>query len=164
MGSYLEAYGSQEELRARRAHRIRLGAGIAALVLLVAAILYGSFRNYTQEHQVKAFLQLLRAGQYQDAYLMWGCSEATPCPNYPFPQFRQDWGPGSTHANIKAAQIGDVQSCGSGVLIHVNIPGQQPTALWVERATGIIGFAPFDDCPGVRHLRIGAFFKSLFGN
>ncbi len=162
MGSYLETYGSQEAHRAKRAHQIRLAATVAGIVLVAAAILYGSLRNYREVSQVKGFLRLLRAGQYQDAYRMWGCSEETPCPSYPFPKFREDWGPGSSHADSASARIGDVESCGSGVLVHVNLAGSAPAALWVERGTGIIGFSPFDECPG-RHLRIGAFFKSLFG-
>lgn len=162
MGSYLEAYGSQEALRARRIRLIKIVSLCSVLALVLGLILYSSFRNYREESQVKAFLRLLRDQQFQDAYRMWGCTEETPCPNYPFPKFREDWGPGSQHPDAAQAKIGDAESCGSGVLVQVVYPHGDPVALWVERNTMVIGFSPFDTCPG-RHLHIGAFFKSLFG-
>ena len=162
MGSYLEAYGSQEALRAKRIRLIKIVSICAVAAFLLGVILYSSFRNYSEESQVKTFLQLLRNGQYQDAYIMWGCTEATPCPNYPFPKFRDDWGPQSAHADASSASAGDAESCGSGVLVQVNYPHADTVALWVERGSRTIGFAPWNQCPG-RHWHFGAFFKSLIG-
>ena len=162
MGSYLEAYGSREALRAKRVRLIKIVSISVVLAFVVGAILYSSFRNYGEESQVKSFLQLLRNGQYQDAYIMFGCTESTPCPNYPFPKFRDDWGPQSAHADAASASAGDAESCGSGVLVQVVYPHADTVALWVERGSRTIGFAPWNQCHG-RHWHIGAFLKSLVG-
>ena len=162
MGSYLEEYGSHEALRAKRLRLVKIVSICAVLAFVLGAILYSSFRNYSEESQVKAFLRLLRNGQYPDAYIMFGCTEATPCPNYPFPRFRDDWGPQSAHADAASASVGDADSCGSGVLVQVNYAHADTVALWVERGSNTIGFAPWNQCPG-RHWHIGAFFKSLIG-
>jgi hypothetical protein len=162
MGSYLEAYGSQESQRAKRAHAIKIGSLIALGVVVVGLIAFFSFRNFREENEIKSFLQLLRTQQYQDAYRMWGCTEVHPCPGYSFPAFRDDWGAASPHANAAAANIGDVEACGNGVLVRVDYPGAEPVPLFVERGSKIIGFAPWKECPGPR-WRFGAFFKSLVG-
>lgn len=162
MGSYLEAYGSHEELRAKRAKAIKIGALCVLLAALLGTILFFTFRNFREENQAKIFLRLLRGQQYQDAYQMWGCTETHPCPNYPFTAFRDDWEPGSNHTDAASASIGSVGSCGSGVLIQVNYAHSKPVALWVERGSNIVSFSPWPECPG-RHWRFGAFFKSLVG-
>jgi len=162
MGSYLEAYGSHEALRAKRARAIKLGTAGVLLAALLGLVLFFTFRNFREENQVKTFLQLLRDQQYQDAYRMWGCTEVHPCPNYPFTAFRDDWEPGSAHTDAASASVGNVESCGSGVLIQVNYAQSKPVALWVERGSNIISFSPWPECPG-RHWRLGAFFKSLLG-
>jgi hypothetical protein len=49
------------------------------------------------------------------------------------------------------------------VLIRLDYKSnQEPVSLWVERDSGIIGFAPWPECPG-RHLHFGAWLKSVFG-
>ncbi len=164
MSSYLEAYGAAEEHRSQRVRLIRnvsIGVGAA---LVVGLILFFVFRNHSEERQVRNFVQLLQAHNYAEAYALWGCSEAHPCRDYPFDKFQQDWGPSSAHADESSAHLTMSQSCGSGVVIRVSYNGSEdPVQLWVERSSQVISFAPWEECPGTRHLQFGAFFRSLFG-
>ena len=163
MASYLEAYGAAEESRAKRIRLIKNSAIVAGSVIVVALIFYGIFKNYSEEQQAKTFVSLLQAHNYQGAYRLWGCSDTHPCPDYPFDKFLEDWGPKSPHADQSSAHIGLSQSCGSGVVIRLDYQGSvEPVSLEIERATKIISFAPWAECPG-RHLHIGAWLRSLFG-
>src|SRR5277367_3303414 len=101
--SYLEAYGAAEENRSQKVRVVRnvLLGTVAALILGV--VLFVVFRNFSQERQIKKFVQLLQARNYAEAYAMWGCSEAHPCPEYPFAKFQEDWGPKSPHADKSTA-------------------------------------------------------------
>ena len=162
MSSYLEAYGAAEEQRAKRIHLIKRGSIVLGSVIVVGLIVYGIFKNHSEEQQVKTFVSQLQAHNYQEAYRPWGCSDAHPCPDYPFDKFMEDWGPKSAHADQSSAHIGLSQSCGSGVVIRLDYKGsEEPVSLEVERATKIISFAPWAECPG-RHLHIGAWLRSLF--
>jgi len=162
MSSYLEAYGEAE---ARHEQRIRI-LKVASIVLVCAVvaglIFYAIFRNYSEERQANRFVDLLRAGNYQAAYQLW-CTSADPCPAYPFTKFQEDWGPGSEHADESSAHVGSVEACGSGVLVRVDYKGsEEPVALWVERGSKMVSFAPYENCPG-RHWQFGAFFRGLLG-
>lgn len=162
MPSYLEAYGAAEENRARRVRLIKNCSIAAACVLVVGLILYGIFKNYSEEQQAKSFVALLQSHDYPQAYAMWGCTEAQPCPNYPFNKFMDDWGPKSPHADQSTARIGVSQSCGSGVVIRLDYNGsEEPVPLWIERSSKIVSFSPWPECPG-RHLHIGAWLRSVF--
>jgi len=163
MSSYLEAYGEAEARHEKRVRILKILSIAVGCVLVAGLILYGIFRNYGEEQQAKTFINLLRAHNYQGAYQLWGCSEANPCAAYPFTKFLEDWGPQSAHADESSASIGLSESCGSGVEIRVDYKNSvEPVALWVERGTKTISFAPYAECPE-RRLRIGAFFRSLFG-
>lgn len=163
MSGYLEAYGAAEQQRARVIAIIKASSIILASLLVVGLILYGVFKNYSEEQRAKTFLGLLDAHNYPAAYTMWGCTDSHPCPDYPFAKFQEDWGPKSGHANETAAHVALSQSCGTGVLIRLDYKGsEQPVSLWVERDNGTISFAPWPECPG-RHLHFGAWLKSVFG-
>lgn len=161
MSSYLEAYGADEEQRARRLQRIKRSIAGLALLIVTALVLYAVFKNYPEQRQVKAFIENLRKQDYQAAYRMFGCTEATPCRDYSFQKFMDDWGPKSHHADTASAHIGLSQSCGTGVILRVDYNGAEPVPLWVERSTHVVSFAPWPECPG-RHLHIGTFLRSLF--
>src|SRR5579884_202888 len=161
MGSYLEAYGAEE---AQRAHRARILKRVIIAVVLAAIagiVLYVQFRNFLEQSIVRHFLNLLRNHDYADAYIMFGCTQATPCPNYAYPKFLEDWGPSSPFADASKASLGVTQTCGNGVLIQVNYPGKDPTSLIVDRATGQISFAPWPECPG-KHWHFRQWWNSLF--
>jgi hypothetical protein len=163
MSSYLEAYGAAEQHRARVVAIFKTVSIVLAILLVVGLVLYGVFKNHSEEKRAKTFLSLLSDHNYPAAYLMWGCTDSRPCPDYPFTKFQEDWGPKSEHASEAVARIGLSQSCGSGVLIRLDYPrGEEPVSLWVERDSGIISFAPWPECPG-RHLHFGAWLRSVFG-
>jgi hypothetical protein len=163
MSSYLEAYGAAEQQRARTLGFIKTASIVLCCALVAGLILWGVFKNRGEEQRVKTFLGLLNAHNYPAAYVMWGCTDSHPCPDYPFTKFQEDWGPSSGHANESAAHIGLSQSCGTGVLIRLDYAAaEEPVSLWVESDSGTIGFAPWPECPG-RHLHFGAWLKSVFG-
>jgi len=162
MSSYLESYGAAEQHRARVIGIVKNVSIVLGILLVLGLILYGIFKNHSEEARTKDFLGLLQAGNYQAAYAMWGCTEAHPCPEYPFDKFQEDWGPKSPHAKESGAHLGASESCGSGVLIRVDYKGsEEPVSLWVERENGVISFAPWPECPG-RHLHFGAWLRSIF--
>ena len=163
MSSYLEAYGAAEQHRAKVIGIFKYVSIVLACVLVVGLILYGIFKNHSEEQRAKSFVGLLDAHNYPAAYAMWGCTDSHPCPGYPMTKFLEDWGPQSAHANQTVAHIGLSQSCGSGVLLRLDYkPAEEPVSLWVERDTGVISFAPWPECPG-RHLHFGAWLRSVFG-
>ena len=58
--------------------------------------------------------------------------------------------------------MNNVDFCDKGVVFSVAFPGtNDPAALWVERSTNVISFAPWAQCPG-RHWNFKQFFKNLF--
>ena len=161
MSSYLEAYGTGEAHRAQVVRRWKIGIGVGAVVLVVGLIAYFMFRNYHEESIVNTFLTHLRNGEYQDGYRMWGCTEETPCREYAYPKFYDDWGPKSDHPNAQDAKLGVVQSCGNGVVIQLIYPKGEPVPLFVRSDTDVISFAPWPECPG-RHFHLKAWWDSLF--
>jgi hypothetical protein len=162
MASYLEDYGAGEERRVRRVRLMKRAALIAGVLIVVALILYIGLKNRTEKRQVSAFLEALRKRDYQSAYVMWGCTPATPCRDYSFDRFLQDWGPSSARANAASAHAGEGESCGTGVVFPVEFAGAEPVALWVERGSRVIGFSPDPECRKRRwHFR--EFIRSLSG-
>jgi hypothetical protein len=160
MAGYLDTYGAGDEQRERRTKRIIVWG---LIVVVVAGVLYFTFRNWTQERLVKQFFTLLEQKDYQGAYKLWGCSPDNPCKYYPPEKFTEDWGPSSPYAEPSAIKIAHEDSCGAGVVFTIESPkAQQPMGLYVERGTNVIGFAPWPRCPG-RHLRLWEFLKSRFG-
>jgi len=144
MAGYLDHYGAGEERREKAVKTI----AVALVVSLVAlGALYFVFKNWRQERQVKEFFELLAKQDYQPAYSLWGCSEAKPCRDYPFPEFYKDWGPPSGKTG---PEIAKTRSCGSGVIVTVRYSNKPEEKLWVERGDLVIGFSPWPGCPAGR--------------
>ena len=162
MSSYLEAYGASEDLRARRIRLLKISSIVLSCALAAGLTVYALVKNRGEEQEAKLFVHLLSDHNYSAAYRMWGCTDTNPCPNYPIGKFMDDWGPQSAHADQSSAEIGLSQSCGSGVVIRLDYKApEEPVALWVERASRTISFAPWPECPG-RHLHVGAWLRSIF--
>lgn len=142
MSDYLEGYGVEDAKRERITKRIVLAA-LGAVV--VAVILFFTLRNYPQKKQIKAFLAYLEQQDYRNAYRLWGCAPSSPCSDYTFDKFMEDWGPKSGHA-IAAVRIARTRSCSSGVIFILNFSKSDEVDLWVDRKQRNIGFAPWPVC------------------
>lgn len=157
MGGYLDQYGAGDERRARRiklGFLALLGAAVAALLLILVNFL---FIPNAAERQTQAFLNALSAGQYQQAYSLWGCTAAQPCSAYPFPEFLKDWGPEAVPPGRFEALNGE--SCGSGTIVDVDAGKAGDKRLWVENGTHTLGFPPADECRHRNHIY--DFFRDL---
>ena len=145
MSGYLDHYGEGYENRARR-KKLTVIAVLA--VVFVGGGLYFGLRNYREKAKVEEFVELLRKHDYTGAYRMWGCTDSKPCPDYPLKRFMEDWGPQSSNAQIPSFHITRSRSCGSGVIVNVNLGPNRDERLWVEDRDLTIGFSPWSVCPG----------------
>jgi hypothetical protein len=145
MAGYLANYGIGDEQREKIIRRLIV---VAILVLIAAGVLFFFLKNYRQEQQARKFFQLLEKHDYTAAYALWGCTEAKPCRDYPLKNFMEDWGPQSSRAEVNAYRIKKSRSCGSGVILTVDVgKQQQEEKLWVEKDDLTIGFSPWPGCP-----------------
>lgn len=159
MAGYLDTYGVQDEKREKLWKRIAI---ISAAALIAGLALFFFFRNFREERAAKNFLDLLRAHNYQQAYQLWGCTPQSPCRDYSFQKFMEDWGPNGEYKDVNAVRFTTVDACGQGVVLTVQYPNAEPFGLWVERSTKILGFAPWPRCPG-RHWHLWDFLKNRLG-
>lgn len=142
--SYLDDYGVRD---ARREKVLKLIVfGTLALAIAALAVWWFVLRDRTEKQQIAAFLDLLRGRDYKGAYALWGCTDAKPCPSYPFDKFLEDWGPKSPQAAADAARIVETKSCENGIIQFIEYPDKHQVQLWVERADRTIGFAPWPIC------------------
>jgi len=144
MPGYLDHYGEGDE---KRAKRTKLIVAIALIVALSGGGLYLGLRNFRQKAQVRQFLELLQKRDYTGAYRLWGCTEATPCRDYPFDKFMADWGPKSANAEIASFRITRSRACGSGVIVTVDLGQNREERFWVESTEMTIGYSPWSVCP-----------------
>ena len=158
MAGYLDTYGVADQQRSRVTKRVLI---VTLVTAIAALILFLIFHNFQEKRIVSRFLEAVRSGNYQEAYRMWGCTPATPCRDYSFEKFMEDWGPKGQYANVKAARMTTIDSCGDGVVTTISLPNAEPFGLWVERSTKIVSFAPWPRCPG-RHWHVWEFIKSQF--
>jgi hypothetical protein len=157
MGGYLDQYGAGDERRGKR-----IKTGLFVLLAVVAVTLVGWLVDFlfipnSAERQTRAFLDALQAGQYQQAYVLWGCTAAQPCTAYPFPEFLKDWGREAVPPG--AFQVLNGESCGSGSIVDVDAGKAGDKRLWVEDGTRALGFPPASECS--RRNRIYDFFRDL---
>jgi hypothetical protein len=156
MSAYLQSYGAGEEERNRRIKWLVLGL-IGVVIVGIAAYFY--FQDFTEERLTTQFLKDLNAQQFEDAYHVWGCSDAKPCRDYSYQKFLEDWGPDKGKGDWK---IKGVDGCPTGVIVAVAATGTERTSLWVERDGGSLSFSPWDECQG-KKWRFKQFFRRLFG-
>jgi hypothetical protein len=141
MSGYLDTYGAADQKREKTVHAIlKWGGLILAVALVVWFVFHFVIPNRSERADAKRFFQLLEARDYKQAYAMWGCTDAKPCPSYPFESFMQDWGPQATP--VTSVDVLDGESCGSGVIVDVDAGKAGDRKLWVERKTGILGSLP----------------------
>ena len=136
---FLEDYGKSDLLY----ERIVRDFFIALLAsILLGCVYYVFFRNWREELKAKQFLELVQQQQYAEAYGMWDCSVEEPCRYYPFDDFLEDWGEESEIGEIQSFDLGRSFTQTSGVILlyDINVIARDP--LWVDKKTGIVGFAP----------------------
>ena len=141
MAGFLDEYGVKD---ARREKTIKWILISIPVLLILGTFSYFQFRNFAEERQVRLFLEHLREKNYQSAYALWGCTEASPCRDYGFDRFMEDWGPNSKYANAASARVIQSKSCDTGIIQTVSFGGDTQTQLWVEDKSDTIGFAPWD--------------------
>ena len=144
MSSFLDGeFDVAGERKERNVKRIVFGVLMA---IAVAASIFVLQINHRQKGRINEFVARLKTQDYQGAYLMWGCTEVNPCPDYKYEKFLEDWGPKSKHAQISNYSIQRTCACGTGVLITLGMAPGGEEKLWVESANGTIGFAPWPTC------------------
>jgi cbb3-type cytochrome oxidase subunit 3 len=158
MGAYLEQYGRGEERR----NRIIKWTIISTILVLIAIwIIYLVLHNRAEIDKAKRFLAEVNARDYKQAYAIWGCTSANPCPNYDFSRFLEDWGPQSNASG--RWKIVSTDACKTFVTINVDAPGAQMQSIAVERSSPhIMSFAPAPECME-RKWRWRDFFHRIFG-
>jgi len=144
MAGYLDTYGAGEERREKIIKIVVLS--IIGVVVIGGPLLF-IFHNYRQEGQVKQFFRLLEQHNYQAAYALWGCTDKNPCTGYPMASFLEDWGP---QKDVSKPRITRSRSCGSGVILTVDMDKGRQEKLWVQRDDLTIGFSPFPGCPALK--------------
>lgn len=143
MSEFLEGYGVADARRGRIIKRIVLS--IVGLAILTT-ILYFQFRNFREEHQASLFFSDLKKGDYQSAYRLWGCTPESPCRDYAFDKFMEDWGPKSPHADLSAMKVEKTRSCDAGIIQIVDFGKGDKVNLYIQRKDRVIGFAPWEFC------------------
>jgi hypothetical protein len=143
MSTFLDDYGAADARRERLRKRLLISL---AVVVVVAGAAYFGFRNYSEKRQASLFVDLLRAKQYEQAYVAWGCTQAKPCPDYPYEKFLEDWGPKSPHADLSQLEIGSTRSCSQGIIQSLKFNAKDEVYLWVGRSDLTLGFAPWPTC------------------
>lgn len=144
MAGYLDHYGAGEDERNTIIFRT---VTIILVAAIVTALCWYLFKNHHQESVVKRFLGDVRHGDYKAAYRDWGCAGANTCSGYPFDKFMSDWGPGNNAPNPSVLHLSDSESCNNGVLLTVDVNPHREEALWVDKGSDEISFAPYPVCP-----------------
>jgi hypothetical protein len=159
MSSYLEGYGRGDERRERKLKILILSIlGVS----LTVTVLYFTFRDYREEKRIAGFLEALQKKDFPAAYAFWGCTQAVPCRDYPYEKFLEDWGPNGASYKLASGKVSDSERCGTGFISTLHADGVEDATLWVERETGVLGFAPWRECPE-KKLRIVKWLKMRFG-
>lgn len=114
-----------------------------ALSAIIIVLLIYRFANFREERLVKRFLEQLRAGNFQQAYQIWG-----PSKGYAYEDFMADWGGNGYYGKIREFKILKSQTHGSGVIVTVEFSHlKRPVPIWVERRTQTLGFSPIEHLP-----------------
>jgi hypothetical protein len=109
-------------------------------VLVLGALLYVRFRNYSEERAVSRFLTTLQEGKYEEAYRLW-----QPSPSYTYADFLRGWGEMGDYGKIREFEILSSKSKGSNtVIVTVRINNvNPPLQLLVDRKTKGLAYSIF---------------------
>ncbi len=120
--------------------KLRYALAVVIPVLVVGALLFIRFRNYSEERAVARFLTAVHDRNYQEAYRLW-----KPSASYTFQDFLHGWGEGGDYGAIREFQILGSESKGSStVVVTVRINNVDPPLdLVVDRNTKGLAYSPF---------------------
>jgi hypothetical protein len=109
-------------------------------VIILGALLFIEFHNYSEERVVTQFLTTLQEGHYQEAYRLW-----KPSASYTYEDFLRGWGEHGDYGAIREFQILGSESRGSNtVIVTVRINNVDPPLdLAVDRNTKGLAYSPF---------------------
>ena len=143
MSGYLDNFGVSEARRERKVKRV---------VQVLLALLVGGFGAYVFLHdfqerrQVSKFIDLMREGNHNEAYRLWGCDPAKPCRDYNMARFLEDWGPKSPHADFSKVHVRRSRSCGNGLIQILEFSPGDEIPIYIDRQQHSLSFSPYDYC------------------
>ena len=165
MSGYLEEYGAGED-RKENLVRNTIVLGLAAVILIGLGLYV--FHTHHQIVVTNRFLSKLRARDYAGAYAAWGCTAQKPCPGYAYDKFLEDWGPRSSVGANPRLRVTDSESCGTGVILTVDVSPGNIQKLFVDKGSDSLSFSPVQVCPGksawaiMAHRTIGRMRRVFF--
>jgi hypothetical protein len=159
MPGYLDTFG-QSDARHERGLRFILLSLLAVAVLSLGGYVY--FKNWSEKQRAREFLRVLQNQDYARAYSMFGCTEASPCRDFPYQKFLEDWGPSNLARRPDRLSIGGAEECGNGLLVNIEAGGRTEENLLIDSATRTIGYAPWPECPEPR-FRLWKWIKMRTG-
>jgi hypothetical protein len=145
VSDFLHGYGESDARRERVLKRMLLA--VLALAVVSAAGWFLS-RDFTEKRQVRRFVELLEAKNYDEAYRLWGCDPASPCRDYSKEKFLEDWGPSGVYTRHQALKFGSKRSCEGGIIQYLEYGKTEDDVvhIYVQRSDLTLGFAPWPVC------------------
>lgn len=150
MADYLADFGVKDQKREKRNKVIVLSV---LSVAIVGGLVWYFARTFSEERTAKHFIALLESKDYKGAYAMWGCTDQTPCRDYKFERFLEDWGPKSPYANPSEISFTLSEPCGNSVWITLKTPKTEELGISVDPDSKVLSFTPEARCPGTWRLR-----------
>lgn len=150
MADFLEGYAAQESRREKVVRWVLISIAALAVLWVIdwGLSLYGTYnlRDIRQQYTSWKFFRLLKKGNYDEAYRMWGCDPANPCRDYSKDKFLEDWGPKSRFGDLSKMETKAVRHCKTGIIHSVAIGPEETVDLWVESRDLTLSFAPWPVC------------------
>jgi hypothetical protein len=150
MADYLADYGVKDQKREKR-NKLIVFTVIGSVI--VAGLVWYFARTFSEERTAKRFVALLESKDYKGAYAMWGCTDQTPCRDYKFERFLEDWGPKSPYSNPGDISFTLAETCGNSVWVTLKTPKTEELGISVDPDTKFISFTPAARCPGQWRFR-----------
>jgi hypothetical protein len=139
MSGYLENYGAGE---AKREGLVKWGIVAGICVLVLSVVLFYSFRHFRERQVLDAFLDALRAKDYQAAYATWGCTQSNPCRYFAYDKFLEDFGPQGRYKDVSGLKITQKWSCVGGIIRVVEFGAGNDVDLLIDYDKRWVSYAP----------------------
>lgn len=149
MAGFFDQYETKSSLRERVAKWFFVA--IVAVLLLwgldwtLAKLGKDNLTDFRAQWRARSFVKALEAKSYEEAYSMWGCTKATPCRDYAYEKFMEDWGPNSPNAGLVNGEKLVTRHCATGIIRTDLLPNKEMVHLYVDRRDLNISFAPWGD-------------------